>query len=93
MISNKRIKELQKKIDVLKIKVKNKKFILNAAEGYFLVNTSSNPIIRNPIKNIIDGYDIYNLNEYSMNRIVIANCIKDIVIIAVKSTNKRTEVG
>lgn len=93
MISNKRIKELQKKIDVLKIRVKNKKFILNTSEGYFLVNTSSNPIRRKPIKNIIHGYDIHNLNEYSMNRIVISNCIKDIVIIAVKPTSERTEVG
>lgn len=87
------IKKIEKKINVLKIKIKNKKFILNTAEGYFLVDASSNPIIRKLIQNIIDGYQIHNLSEYSMDRIVIANCIEDIAIIRVKPTNKRIEGG
>lgn len=89
MLSDRRIKELKNKINTLQIRFRSKKFIINAAEGYFLIDASVQPINNIPIKNIIDGYEIHDLRDYSINRINISDCVKETVIIAVKQTEKR----
>lgn len=89
MLSDRRIKELKNKLGALQIRCRSKKFIINAAEGYFLIDASVQPISNTPFKNIIDGYEIHDLSGYSINRINISDCVKEIVIIAVKPTEKR----